>query len=161
MMIFAAIFCLIGYVFAQQNTAHNVLNVPKCSHTAEPNISPLRVIVTVIIEEVAHPGTFTVSSLLRAANLDVSRRVDLSPTFHNSSMTALPTPQPYQKSDSPSNACSVSDTTRCRLWKLPSQSVPPHSTSRANMMEFTGSATRPLFRSVYLLLAISFRILRI
>ena len=160
-MIFAAIFYFIGYVFAQQSSIHHTLNISKCSHTVEPKFSSLRVIVTVILEEVAYPGNSTVSSLSRAPNLEVSRRVDLSPTIHDSPTLASLISRPNHNSGYSLSPCAASDTAICRHWKPPSQSAPPHSTSRANLMEFTGSATRSELRSIYLLLAISIRILRI
>ncbi len=158
----AAIFLLFGNVFAQQNSIHYTQNISNWPYPIEPGISPIRIAVTVFLEEFVQPRVCTVSGLPKATKLEESR-MNLSPTSRTVSSLSFSQPQPYHRPSLLVRPCSVSDAAACRHWQPASQSTSPASTSRTNLMEFTGSASQSKFESIYFLLlsAVSLRLLTI
>lgn len=124
----------------------------------ESSFPPIKVVVTVFLEEIAQPGVLTLSGLSKATTLKGSRD-GFSATIHNHSSLSLLYTQPHSQPSPLFRPCSVSNQASCGHWVSPSTS--PAGTS-PTLMQFTSSATpsKPKVTYIAIFLVALFLILR-
>ena len=153
-------FLLFGSTLGQGNLIQYTQNISRWPQPLESNFPPIRVVVTVFLEEIAQPGLFTLSGLSKATTLEASRNGSCAASSNSSSPPVFRS-QPY--SQSIFRACSLSNATACRHSESPFRSTSPASNSRTMLTEFTGAAAQSKLKKVYfgLFFMVCFQILRI
>ena len=138
---------------AEQNFTLHTQNISNRSHPWQPSLPAIRVVITVLVEEIAQPEIFTVSGPPKAINLEILRS-GLSATASKNLSHSVLDPRLHPQSKSIFYPCSATDAAQCRRGKLPLQSNRTVNSSQTIPAEFAGSAALSKLQKVKFMLCL-------